>query len=396
MFDAPSWAERLGGDLFLAQSYFRSHHVVRGKPDDFAHLVSWSTLNQVIATHRLEPPRLRLSQGGEMVPLHRYAVPVTTRRSVVWHRIQPAELHARIREGASLVVDSIDEIHPPVTAAAEGLERFLRTPVQVNAYASWTATEGFGTHWDDHDVVVCQVEGAKRWRIYGPTRQAPTWRDTQPPDVPEGAPLADIVLGPGDLLYLPRGWWHAVTADQGTPSLHLTFGLTTQTGADLMAWVVDQLRDDVRFRTDVPRFDTPADRTAYVTALRDAMVTALDDPAVTDRWAHSLDATHHGRPHASLPHPDQVPARPELTVRLTCPRARLDQDPDTGAWSLAAAGTAWDFAAPAGPALHRLHDGRPATLGELAHLAGLPVADISEMVTVLVQGQAAAVTGADR
>ncbi|WP_405787114.1 cupin domain-containing protein [Streptomyces sp. NBC_00029] len=175
MFDAPSWAERLGGDLFLAQSYFRSHLVVRGKPDDFAGLASWSTLNQVIATHRLEPP--------------------TTRRSVVWHRIQPAELHARIREGASLVVDSIDEIHPPIMAAAEGLERFLRTPVQVNAYASWTAAEGFGTHWDDHDVVVCQVEGAKRWRIYGPTRQAPTWRDTETPDAPEGdAVLLSLLL----------------------------------------------------------------------------------------------------------------------------------------------------------------------------------------------------------
>ncbi|KOU87499.1 hypothetical protein ADK93_16440 [Streptomyces sp. XY58] len=41
------------------------------------------------------------------------AVPVTTRRSVVWHRIQPAELHARIREGTSLVVDAIDELPRP-------------------------------------------------------------------------------------------------------------------------------------------------------------------------------------------------------------------------------------------------------------------------------------------
>ncbi|MFE9221695.1 cupin domain-containing protein [Streptomyces lavendulae] len=396
MFDAPSWAERLGGDLFLAQSYFRSHLVVRGKPDDFANLISWTTLNQVIATHRLEPPRLRLSQGGEMVPLRRYAVPVTTRRATVWHRIQPAELHARIREGASLVVDSIDEIHGPITAAAEGLERFLRTPVQANAYASWTATEGFGTHWDDHDVVVCQVEGAKRWRIYGPTREAPTWRDTDTPQVPDGEPLADIVLNPGDTLYLPRGWWHAVTADQGTPSLHLTFGLTTQTGADFMTWVVDQLRGDVRFRTDVPRFDTPAARSAYVTRLREAVVTVLDDPAVTDRWARSLDATHHGRPYASLPHLDQVPADPDLTVRLTCPRAHLDQHPQTGEWTLSAAGTAWDFAAPAGPLLTRLATGQPATLGELAHQAGLPVADTAALLTVLVQGQAAAVTGAGR
>ncbi|MFE5490425.1 JmjC domain-containing protein [Streptomyces virginiae] len=35
------------------------------------------------------------------------------------------------------------------------------------------------------------------------------------PPRPEGEPLAGIVLIPGDLLYLPRGWWHTITADQG-------------------------------------------------------------------------------------------------------------------------------------------------------------------------------------
>ncbi len=118
-----------------------------------------------------------------------------------------------------------------------------------------------------------------------------------------------------------------------------------------MTWVVDQLRDDVRFRTDVPRFDTPTAQTDYVTALREAVLTVLEDPAVTDRWARSLDAAHYGRPYASLPHLDQIPADPDLTVRLTCPRARLDQNREAGEWTLAAAGTVWDFAAPAGPLL---------------------------------------------
>ena len=49
-----------------------------------------------------------------------------------------AEFHARLAEGASLVLDSIEKIHPPIGAAAEALERFVGTLVQVNAYASWT------------------------------------------------------------------------------------------------------------------------------------------------------------------------------------------------------------------------------------------------------------------
>ena len=46
--------------------------------------------------------------------------------------------------GASLVLDAVDEPHPPVSRAATELEQWLRTGVQANLYASWTAREGFG------------------------------------------------------------------------------------------------------------------------------------------------------------------------------------------------------------------------------------------------------------
>lgn len=161
---------------------------------DTAGLFSFDDLNRIIASQRLEPPRLRLSLDGEMVPLHRYAIPTTNRRAVSWSRIQPAEFHAQLKDGASLVLDSVEKIHPAVGAAAEGLERFLGTSVQANAYASWTDREGFGLHWDDHDVVVIQVHGSKRWRLYGSTREAPTFRDVESPETPEGDPVADIVL----------------------------------------------------------------------------------------------------------------------------------------------------------------------------------------------------------
>jgi ribosomal protein L16 Arg81 hydroxylase len=35
--------------------------------------------------------------------------------------------------------------------------------VQVNSYASFgQTTVGFDAHWDDHDVIVVQLEGRKR------------------------------------------------------------------------------------------------------------------------------------------------------------------------------------------------------------------------------------------
>ncbi|MFD7026561.1 JmjC domain-containing protein [Streptomyces sp. NPDC059917] len=77
------------------------------------------------------------------------------------------------------------------------------------------------------------------------------------PEVPTGGPVADTVLTPGDVLYLPRGWWHAVSADQGTAALRLTFGLATQTGAEFLGWLRDDLRASVIVRADVSRFGAP-------------------------------------------------------------------------------------------------------------------------------------------
>ncbi|MFE5738392.1 JmjC domain-containing protein [Streptomyces celluloflavus] len=392
MLDLASWAGRLGGDTFLAQTYHRSYAHLPGTAD-VAGLFSWDDLNQIIATQRLEPPRLRLSVDGEMVPVHRYAVPTTNRRAVTWSRIQPAELHAQLRDGASLVLDSVEKIHPPVGAAAEGLERFLGTSVQVNAYASWTEREGFGLHWDDHDVVVVQVHGSKRWRLYGTTREAPTFRDVETPEKPEGDPVADVVLAPGDVLYLPRGWWHAVTADQGTESLHLTFGLVSHTGADLLHWVVDQLRSGLALRRDIPRFASLPDQTEFLAELRRELLDELANPRLVERWSESNDTTHHGHAIPSLPYVDGLPVRREIAVRLTAPRGRVVENCGHSTVTFSAAGTAWDFADAAAPALRLLLRGRSATLGDLADCAGLEVKDAAALVSVLIEGQAVAVVG---
>ncbi|WP_149829530.1 cupin domain-containing protein [Streptomyces tailanensis] len=394
MIDSASWAERLGGDTFLAQTCFRAHKVIRSNRTTIPSPLTWDHLNEIVAAHRLEPPRMRLSRAGEAVPVTAYSILRTNRRGVSWYQPQPDEFHARLAEGASLVIDAIDQIHPPVREAAIGLERFFRTPVQVNAYASWTAEEGFGTHWDDHDVVVLQLEGSKRWKIYGPTRQAPAWRDVEAPEAPTGDPLADIVLTPGDLLYLPRGWWHAVSADQGTASLHLTFGLATQTGAEFLGWLCDGLRVSATVRADVPRFGTPEERAGYLAAVRKEMLAALEDPNVLDRWERSLGTTHPGRPRLSLPYVGGVPAEPGITVQLTTSRARIDQDDQAVTFS--AAGNEWTFALPVAPVLRILADGTPIALADLTAESELTLDQTAEVITALVTGQAVAVVGGSR
>ncbi|MET9365825.1 cupin domain-containing protein [Streptomyces sp. NPDC006632] len=394
-------AERLGQDAFLAQTLHRDYSHVPGalSADERAALVDFDVLNDLIARHRLEPPRLRLSADGEILPTHRYAVPVTTRRSTVWQRIHPAELHQQLTAGASLVVDQIDHLHEPIGDLADELARWLRHPVQVNAYGSWTSREGFGTHWDDHDVVVVQIQGAKRWTLYGPTRQMPMYRDVAAPEEPPAEPVAELVLEAGDLLYLPRGWWHAVTADQGTHSLHLTCGISPPHTADrLLAWLADELLTSDLFRADLPLHAGEQDQAAFVTALTKEVVAALEEPRLLQRYADAQDAEDMGRLRPSLPHTQSVPADPDLQVRLTTARARVTEVLVEGEdlVRLRGAGQEVDAMAAAAPLFHQLLETGWHRLGDLAAAAAVPIEDTAALVTELVAAQVATVRGAGR
>ncbi|MEV6654956.1 cupin domain-containing protein [Streptomyces sp. NPDC051219] len=393
----PFIAQCLGQD-FLAQTLGRDYLHVPGALTEPSHLVSFDTLNQLLATHRLEPPRLRLSLEGEALPVHRYATPVVTRRTTVWQRIHPAELHERLAEGASLVLDAIDHLHEPISDLATTLERRLRTRIQVNAYASWTEQEGFGTHWDDHDVIVLQIAGAKRWRLYGPTRHKPMYRDTAAPEAPPTDPVAELVLKPGDLLYLPRGWWHAVTADQGTHSLHLTCGITPHTGADLITFAADQLRASTTVRTDLPLHAPAGPQADYLAALRKELDAFFDDPALLGTYAAARDAEDLGRLRPSLPHLGRVPADPGLLVRLTTGRARTRPATVDGESliRLTAAGNELDLHPAAAPLLDALLAAPGWTsFAALADASGLPVGDVALVVQELLAAQIAALrTGA--
>ncbi|MGF1237126.1 cupin domain-containing protein [Streptomyces sp. 2-6] len=378
------------GEDFLAQVFGRTYRHFPGEPGRFGGLLDWDDLNGLLTHHRLEPPRLRLAVDGEALPQHAYSVPVTTRRNTVWHRLKPAELHRHLAGGATLVLDAIDELHPGVGHLARGLERHLRTGIQVNAYASWTPQEGFGVHWDDHDVLVLQLDGAKRWRIYGATRQAPLHRDTDVPEAPPGEPLVDMVLNAGDMLYLPRGWWHAVAASEGVHSLHLTCGMQTTTGADLLQWLSEDLRREATVRSDLPRFGTAQERADFMRSLGGLVMKEFDDGMLLDRFLAMRDATERARLVPSLPFIEGVPPDPALAVRLLTVRARLHTDTEGNAVLTAGRGE-WTFAPQAAPLLALLVDGGWHRLDTLAQAAGLRLGQVAQLVSELVDGEVAAV-----
>jgi hypothetical protein len=344
---------------------------VPGQAGKFALLLPWPALNQILETHRLEPPRLRLTREGKPVPPETYLSWQTSRR---WPsapripRVQTAAFTRWLREGATLVLDAVDELHPPVRTLASELERVFRVRVQVNAYAGWRTSHGFDLHWDDHDVFILQVEGRKRWQVYGVTRPHPLRDDPQPAPRPHGPPMWEATLEPGHLLYLPRGWWH-VALPLNEPTLHLTVGIHNPTGADFLAWFVRRLRSREPFRQDIPHWQGSDAVAAWEQQLSQDLLAALQ-PGLIQEFLAASDAQARPRPAFSLPWsatPDVVP-HGDYAVRWLIQRPLSIRQASPEEIHIDAAGRRWKFAPQARPILQSLLSGRIHRRSELLSL----------------------------
>ncbi|GAA1468793.1 cupin domain-containing protein [Nocardiopsis exhalans] len=362
---------RLGGDTFPAQVLGRQHRhypAPDSATDSFTHLLTWQDLNQLIATQRLNSPRLRLS-AGESIDVGRYTQRRRYRRMPDWDAPVPHQFHRQLREGATLVVDAIDEMHPPIGETVAGLETWLGTGIQTNAYASWTPKEGFGIHWDDHDVLVLQVSGRKRWRIYGTTRTAPLHNDVEFDEDPPTEPIDEFVMAPGDILHVPRGCWHAVAASEGEPSLHLTCGLNTTTGADFLTWLTAGMAEHEEVRADIPR--DPGQFSNWSHRMSELITARLQAPAVVSEYWERQNETATARAAFSLP----VAVTGEFTdstrLRLATKRGTLSITANSVIYL--SQGRRWTFATQAAPLLTHLNGQHSATVKELCQL----VPDIS-------------------
>ncbi|MEU0342270.1 cupin domain-containing protein [Streptomyces bobili] len=313
-------AEGLAGLLSpLTESEFLSHRLgvgpflIRGRERRFTGLFGWPQLNEILAANRADPSRIHLVRSADGIPLASCSEPVPqlSRRGRP-SRLRPERLDAALAAGATLVVDGIEELDARLRELVAGVESSLGALVQANLYVNLGgAHQGFHTHWDDHDVLVLQTEGAKRWDIHPPTTDYPVGVLSAPPKPAAGAASWSGELTDGDVLYLPRGWWHTVRAVEGTPSAHLTLGTRLPSAGDLLRRLLVHLVSEHGIvRQDLPRFAAPDRADGWYAALRQVLADAAAEPGLLEKLAAEVDAGAPARPRFTLPRRGPLEAGP--------------------------------------------------------------------------------------
>ncbi|MGW6215815.1 JmjC domain-containing protein [Streptomyces sp. NPDC055109] len=379
------------------------HHIFDGPAARFSRLLPWAELNRILRYHHPDSTRIRLTANHRAVSQDEYNPHVPTfpgTRSSARHReLDVGALTRHLRAGATLKVRAVDELHEPIARLATSAEQIVRERVSVDAFISWGETPGYGVHWDPDEVLVVQVHGRKNWAVYGPTKPWPptvgssVFGPGSPDDAPAD-PLQRLVLTTGQMLFVPRGWWHEVTPIN-EPSVHLSLHFARRTGLDLITWLASRL-DDAVLRQDLPRpAEVPEQSRQHLQILREVLLSRLDSPGLLDAFFASHDGALPCRDAFNLPealNSDGLPQSQEYRVIWLASSAVLASDGQET--TVHTAGRLYRFAAEWLPALTVLAQGEPLSIEDIGHRAGMAIDTVRKIVAELLTEGLAAVEGA--
>lgn len=180
----------------------------------------------------------------------------------------------------TLLIQSVD-LHNDATSAL--LQQFRFIPdARLDDIMISVASDGggVGPHFDSYDVFLLQAAGQRRWR-YGPQKNLSLQPDLPLKILEQFTPSHDVVLEPGDMLYLPPQMAHDGIA-QGNDCMTISIGFRAPTQAALARGLLEAAADQAMARVGLlggPYGEPPLPGPRLDALYRDPGQHAVDKPA---------------------------------------------------------------------------------------------------------------------
>jgi hypothetical protein len=282
-------------ERFFAEFHDRQPLHVQGDPARFAQVLDWAGINRLLdMSHIWTETSFRLVLDSVPVPPAQYSVKATSRDGAPVLQPVAARVQDWVARGASVVMNDVDSLTPGLAAVSAALEGAGLGKAQANVYISFQSHKAFHSHYDTHDVWAVQVEGEKTWNIWQGRAEHPIphpifrSQTQEHHDRAKGALRTQVLLKKGDILYLPRGWYHDALAEAPN-SVHIAYGVHAPLGMDALNILSERAIYEPAFRQPLPRQDgTPAARQALAERLA-ALGARLSELAKDPKVAEVLD-----------------------------------------------------------------------------------------------------------
>jgi len=319
--------EPIDPGTFFAEYYERQPLLIsRGDKARFDRLLSLRAIDHFLATTSPCHPEVFLVDAARKLSAEDYTLAHSDAGCLDLPRA-----YELFRAGATISIRRLNERLPELAGLCRAVEKVFSGHFQTNVYLSPPRAQGFGTHFDSHDVFVLQVAGSKVWTLYDTAIELPLHgqafdKERHHP----GPPQREVVIGAGDLFYCPRGLYHSARSTEET-SLHVTLGLIGKTWADVLVEAVSAAcLASPAFRANLPvgfanaDFDATQARATFRQLLDRFSQAAELDPIlqrfaedfVTSRRPDLAGTLKESGQAVALTPETQVTARPHLIYRL--------------------------------------------------------------------------------
>ncbi|MFF8971529.1 JmjC domain-containing protein [Streptomyces sp. NPDC014995] len=347
---------------------------VRGSTDDpalMSRILSPNRMLDIAMRRSLNRPQFRVFRESEEVHPAVYFTDSVSPRGQSIPMVNMHSLGRLLREGATVILDQANVFDPTMEVTCRALQWWSHERVQVNAYLTTNEASGFPLHWDDHDVLIVQLAGEKEWEVRGASRAVPMYRDADPNITPSNDIIWSGIMKAGDVMHIPRGYWHRATRDgHGSgKSLHVTFGITKRTGASWLAWLGDWCRENEIFRHDLDRRQGAG--TGVLTDAANRLIAERSPADFLAAYEQAMPLTRQVPFLDVFGHLDAVVCTTHFPPRIRENEKTVD---------VLASGKKLTFRPTALPALRLLLSGRPVSLNRAVPVVGSEVVETAEVL----------------
>lgn len=188
----------------------------------------------------------------------------------------------------SLLVQAVNEHFPPVQTLLEPFRFIADWRIDDLMVSYSTPGGGVGPHLDQYDVFIIQGEGRRRWQIGSRGNYKTTTPHPELKQIEDFTPVIDVILEPGDMIYIPAGVPHA--GESLTQCLNYSVGFRAPSQAELVSALADYALDnDILSKRYVDPSGDVADTSSWQLSpahrahFRDLIRHSLSDDALLDR-----------------------------------------------------------------------------------------------------------------
>jgi hypothetical protein len=183
-------------------------------------------------------PDLSLVRRGIVLPVNDYCSEMRW-QGMSAYMARPDEVIQQFEAGATLQFRGLQFQLEKIGMLTRLLEVWCSVPVAASAFLSPPGGVSFGPHADSSSTLTIQIAGNKIWRL---PRQVKS---------NSFADAMTVIMGPGNVLYLPPHWWHH-TLGGSDISLSVSFALKHLTLSDLLAEIISELSASVPLGDPLP------------------------------------------------------------------------------------------------------------------------------------------------